>query len=42
MRENEGLQGGRGVLFFMIKQKLIDRDKMRYTNFSNNMMMSEL
>jgi hypothetical protein len=30
-----------GVLFFMIKQKII-RDKMRYSNLSNNMMISEL
>jgi hypothetical protein len=35
-------EGGRGVvLFFMIKQKNI-RDKMRYSNLSNNMMISEL
>ena len=34
-----GLQGG--VLFFMIKQKII-RDKMRYSNLSNNMMISKL
>jgi hypothetical protein len=27
-----------GVLFFMIKQKII-RDKMRYSNLSNNMMI---
>ena len=33
--------GGEGVLFFMIKQKNI-RDKMRYSNLSNNMMISEL
>jgi hypothetical protein len=33
--------GGGGVLFFMIKQKNI-RDKMRYSNLSNNMMISEL
>ena len=33
--------GARGVLFFMIKQKII-RDKMRYSNLSNNMMISEL
>jgi hypothetical protein len=33
--------GGGGVLFFMIKQKII-RDKMRYSNLSNNMMISEL
>jgi hypothetical protein len=32
---------GWGVLFFMIKQKNI-RDKMRYSNLSNNMMISEL
>ena len=30
--------GAGGVLFFMIKQK----DKMRYSNLSNNMMTSEL
>jgi hypothetical protein len=30
-----------GVLFFMIKQKSI-RGKMRYSNLSNNMMISEL
>ena len=30
-----GVQGG--VLFFMIKQKII-RDKMRFSNLSNNMM----
>ena len=30
-----------GVLFFMIKQKII-RGKMRYSNLSNNMMISEL
>ena len=29
---------GGGVLFFMIKQKII-RDKMRYSNLSNNMMI---
>jgi hypothetical protein len=29
------------VLFFMIKQKNI-RDKMRHSNLSNNMMISEL
>jgi hypothetical protein len=29
------------VLFFMIKQKII-RDKMRYSNLSNNMVISEL
>ena len=34
-----GVQGG--VLFFMIKQKII-RDKMRHSNLSNNMMISEL
>jgi hypothetical protein len=34
-----GVQGG--VLFFMIKQKII-RGKMRYSNLSNNMMISEL
>ena len=33
-----GVQGG--VLFFMIKQKII-RDKMRFSNLSNNMMISE-
>ena len=33
--------GGGGVLFFMIKQKII-RDKMRYSNLSNDMMISEL
>jgi hypothetical protein len=33
--------GAGGVLFFMIKQKII-RDKMRYSNLSNNMMTSEL
>ena len=32
-----GQRGCRGVLFFMIKQKII-RDKMRYSNLSNNMM----
>jgi hypothetical protein len=31
-------EGCRGVLFFMIKQKII-RDKMRYSNLSNNMMI---
>ena len=38
-----GCRGGAGggVLFFMIKQKII-RDKMRYSNLSNNMMISEL
>jgi hypothetical protein len=30
----------RGVLFFMIKPKII-RDKMRFSNLSNNMMISE-
>jgi hypothetical protein len=30
-----------GGLFFMIKQKII-RGKMRYSNLSNNMMISEL
>ena len=30
-----------GVLFFMIKQNIIT-DKMRYSNLSNNMMISEL
>jgi hypothetical protein len=36
-------RGGAGVvvLFFMINQKFI-RDKMRYSNLSNNMMISEL
>jgi hypothetical protein len=34
-------EGARGVLFFMIKQKII-RDKMRYSNLSNNMMISKL
>ena len=35
------LGGGGGVnLFFMIKQKII-RDKMRFSNLSNNMMISE-
>jgi hypothetical protein len=33
--------GAGGVLFFMIRQKII-RDKMRYSNLSNNMMISEL
>ena len=32
--------GCRGGLFFMIKQKII-RDKMGFSNFSNNMMISE-
>ena len=36
-----GGAGGGAVLFFMIKQKSI-RDKMRYSNLSNNMMISEL
>ena len=35
-----GCRGG-GVLFFMIKQKII-RDKMRYSNLSNNMIISKL
>ena len=35
-----GCRGG-GVLFFMIKQKII-RGKMRYSNLSNNMMINEL
>ena len=35
-----GQRGCRGVLFFMIKQKII-RGKMRYSNLSNNMMISE-
>ena len=30
--------GAGGVLFFMIKQKII-RDKMRFSNLSNNMMI---
>jgi hypothetical protein len=35
-------RGGAGeVLFFMINQKIIG-DKMRYSNLSNNMMISEL
>ena len=34
-----GVRGG-GVLFFMIKPKII-RDKMRFSNLSNNMMISE-
>jgi hypothetical protein len=37
-------RGGAGVCvcaIFMIKQKII-RDKMRYSNLSNNMMISEL
>jgi hypothetical protein len=33
-----GQRGCRGVLFFMIKQKII-RDKVRYCNLSNNMMI---
>jgi hypothetical protein len=33
--------GAGGVLFFMIKQNII-WDKMRYSNLSNNMMISEL
>jgi hypothetical protein len=37
-----GQRGCRGgVLFFMIKQKII-RYKMRYSNLSKNMMISEL
>jgi hypothetical protein len=36
-----GGRGQGGGLFFMIKQKII-RDKMRYSNLSNNMMISEL
>ena len=32
-----GQRGCRGVLFFMIKQKII-RDKMRYSNLSNNIL----
>ena len=35
------IPGQGGVLFFMIKQKII-RDKMRYSNLSDNMMISEL
>ena len=35
-----GQGGAGGVLFFMIKQKII-RDKMRFSNLSNNMMISE-
>jgi hypothetical protein len=31
---------GGGVLFFIISKKLLD--KMRYSNLSNNMMISEL
>ena len=34
--------GGGGVLFFMIKQKIYIGDKMRYSNLSNTMMISEL
>jgi hypothetical protein len=34
-------QGVQGVQFFMIKQKII-RDKMIFSNLSNNMMISEL
>jgi hypothetical protein len=37
----EDLVSQGGVLFFMIKQKII-RDKMRFSNLSNNMMISEL
>jgi hypothetical protein len=33
-------RGVQGVLLFMIKQKII-RGKMRYSNWSNNMMISE-
>jgi hypothetical protein len=33
--------GGGGALFFMIKQKNI-RDKMRYSNLTDKMMISEL
>ena len=33
-----GVPLARGVLFFMIKQKII-RDKMRYSVLSNNMMI---
>ena len=36
-----GQRGCRGVLFFMIKQKII-RDKMRYSNLSTNMIISKL
>ena len=36
-----GQRGCRGVLFFMIKQKNI-RGKMRHSNLSKNMMISEL
>ena len=35
------LGGAGGVLFFMIKQTII-RDKMRFSNSSNNMVISEL
>ena len=34
--------GGGGVLFFMIHESKIILDKMRYSNLSNNMMLSEL
>jgi hypothetical protein len=34
-------EGVQGMLFFMIKQKII-RGKMRYSNLSNNMMINEL
>jgi hypothetical protein len=34
------IDAGMDVLFFMIKQKII-RDKMRYSNLSNNMMISD-
>ena len=34
-------QGGAGGCARMIKQKII-RDKMRFSNLSNNMMISEL
>ena len=33
-------RGGGGVLFFMIKQKN-NRNKMRYSNLSNNMMIQQ-
>ena len=36
-----GSPGQGGVLLFMIKLKII-RGKMRYSNLSNNMMISEL
>ena len=36
-----GQRGCRVVLFFMIKQKII-RGKMRFSNLSNNMMISKL